>query len=492
MNRSLLLIVCDFLLLSLLALADFEKSGEPIAAERTAPAAEYDPTAEDDEESAIAGLLAAALSAEQSAQEQLERELREARERISTADATLADLETNLAERERDLSRTRTEAEKAAEEARRLAAEKSEIEQAARETAREKERLAGEKEALESKTAELTDRVERLSGRAEADRQELDRKARELARAEAELEKRARALEAEEARRREAEAARLRLAGEVETVRREKELLSSNLESAEKTIEVERREKAELRQQTESLSENVTRLADASSEITEEVRNLRPLTGNEIFRKADANRVTFVFEGTRTGLFSDAPFTEEIPAVVTVIGDQSFLWLHVEQTPFADPDRRRFLKSLDLFIEANGVRFRVPRMGALEADPSLLFLPLTDSIVERLGVETFPASKDPFRFEDLVVVDLPESRFGESGFRVQPDDTGFLEIDNRAFSALFGEFSPSRGDVAFTRAGAFLGIVVRPGEAWQAAPVQTGLRLSFGEEFTRNQLDGLP
>lgn len=499
MNRSLLLIVCDFLLLSLLALADFERSGEPIATERTVPIELDDPSEDRDEESAIASLLSAALSAEQSEQLELEQELQKAQEQISSAERNLSVLEDELRQREEDLSQTRAEAERVsrereelAAEKERLAAEKEEIERTASEVASEKERLLGEKDALEAKTAELTDRVERLSGRAEASQEELNRKAEELARAEAELAERAREIEEAEARQRETEQERQQLAGEVEVVRREKEMLTSSLRTAQETIEVEREEKAALRKQAESLSENVTRLADASTEISEEVRSLRPLTGNEIFMKAEQNRVRFTFEGTRSGIFSDTSFTEEIPAVITRIDGKAFLWLHVGQTPFADPERRKFIQSLNLFIEANGARFRVPRMGSLRAEPSLLFVPLTPSILERLAVDVFAAAKDPFRFEDLVVVDLPESRFGESGFRIQPDRAGFLEVDNKAFSALFGEFSPSPGDIAFTRAGEFLGIVSSRGEAWQASPVQTGQRISFGEEFSRMELEALP
>ncbi len=504
MNRSLLLIVCDFLLLSLLALADFERTGQAVASERTVPATEE---VRDDfeEESAIAGLLAAALSAEQTAQAEIQRELERAREKAEAVAAeqaalreTIREREESLREQEERLARARAEAaesaaeaNEAAKRAERLATEKAAVEKRAETAARERERLAGEKEALERKTSDLTDRVERLSGTAEANQEELRRRSEELERVRAELDARSRRLAEAEQRQREAESARQRLAGEVEAARREKEILTSNLASARETIEAERQERTELRRQTDTLTEGVSRLAEASDEITKEVRGLRPLTANEIFRKVDANRITFVFSGARSGLFGESEFEEKVDAALTRINGRDFLWLHVSRTPFDDPERRRFLVSLDLFIEANGVRFRVPQMGVLAADPRLLFLPLTPETTERLGVEGFEATTDPFRFEDLVVVDLPESRFGDSGFRVRSDASDFVEIDNRAFSALFGEFSPAAGDLAFTRAGEFLGVVVRPGEAWIASDVRSGGRISFGEGFSRAQFGAL-
>ena len=247
-----------------------------------------------------------------------------------------------------------------------------------------------------------------------------------------------------------------------------------------------------MQRQTETLSEGVTRLAETSTEIQEEVRNLRPMTANEIYRTADENRVSLVFRGSRSGLFGATEFEETVDTVLTEIDGRPVLWLHVSQTPFADPDRRRFLESLELFLEAGDRRFRVPRLAVLADDPSLLFLPLSPEIADRLGTEVFPASDDPFRFEDLVVIDLPESRFGDSGFRIRPDRPDFLEVDNRAFSALFGEFSPAPGDLAFTRAGRFLGVVVRGGEAWMADSIPSGGSVPFGEDFDRARLEALP
>ena len=208
------------------------------------------------------------------------------------------------------------------------------------------------------------------------------------------------------------------------------------------------------------------------------------MTANEIFRSAIDNRVTFVFEGTKSGLFSNNPFEETVDTVVTRVNDRAFVWLHVSQTPFADPDRRRFFRGLDLYLEGNGTRFRVPQLGILSADRSVLFLPIPDEFADRLVGKEFAMTESPFRFEDLVVVDLPESRYGETGFRIQPDRPGHIEVDNRIFSSLFGEFSPSAGDLAFTRTGNFLGIVARGGEAWMAGDVESAGKINFGDRFS--------
>lgn len=490
MNRSLLLIVCDFLLLSLLALAEFERSGQPVAggppvAERTEPTTEED-------DSGISELLAAALSAEQTAQSELEAELERARRERSRLEEERSALAANL-EEQRAALRERTEALAAKQtEAERLAAEREAAEERAARIAREREELAARREELSRRADELANRVESLAGEATANEEKLRERTEALRRLEERLEEQSEELAAAERERLDAEAERERLATEVASARREKELLSESLDSARRTIDLEREERSRLQRQTETLSEGVTRLAETSTEIQEEVRNLRPMTANEIYRTADENRVSLVFRGSRSGLFGATEFEETVDTVLTEIDGRPVLWLHVSQTPFADPDRRRFLESLELFLEAGDRRFRVPRLAVLADDPSLLFLPLSPEIADRLGTEVFPASDDPFRFEDLVVIDLPESRFGDSGFRIRPDRPDFLEVDNRAFSALFGEFSPAPGDLAFTRAGRFLGVVVRGGEAWMADSIPSGGSVPFGEDFDRARLEALP
>tara|TARA_R100000027_G_scaffold32582_1_gene23871 strand:- start:10363 stop:11799 length:1437 start_codon:yes stop_codon:yes gene_type:complete len=478
-------------------LANFEDSGQPITTDEELVVVSK--TTEPEQDDAIMDLLATALAAEQSSQDQLRQELEEAMaqrdalesnrselsEELKEKEQAIAEREKMLAEREELLAEARAEAERAARER-----EATEEQAAALEA--ERDRIAAEQQEAAAKAATLAATVEKLSSQANVSAEELQKRNETLARLEAELSDRSRKLAEAERRQSEIETERRRLANEVATAEREKELLSTTLETAQQTISVERQEKEQLRKQTETLTEGVSRLAEASSEITKEVQNLRPMTTNEIYQEVSSNRVEIQFTGTRSGLFGDKEFEETVETALTRINGRPFLWIHISQTPFADADRRKFINSLDVYLQANDARFRVPQFGVLQQDRSLLFLPLSEEIVERLQTKTFTSTDKPFRFEDMVVVDLPDSRYGESSFRIDSKNPGHLEIDSRVFSSLFGEFSPSAGNIAFTRTGDFLGIVTGSGEAWMAEPVKTGGRISFGKDFSRAQLQNLP
>ncbi len=497
MNRSLLLVVCDFLLLSLLALANFEQTGQPVTTEEDS--AVLVEAAESGQDEAMMNLLASALAAEQSSQAELEEKLQRAEaelvamessreelsETLTEKESAIAEREQLLAEREQMLAEVRAQNE-------RIARERAAAEAQASAIQAERDRLATERAQAAAEAEQLASTVEDLASRADTSEAELQKRTEELTRLEAALAERSRELQLAERRQAEIETERQRLANEVATAEREKQLLTSSLDTARETIGLERQEKEQLRQQAETLTEGVSRLAEASTEITEEVRSLRPKSTNEIYREANENRVQLRWEGSRSGLFGDSPFEESVDTVITRIDGRPILWVQLSQTPFADPERRKFIRSLNAYLEAGDTRFRIPQMGILDQDRTLLFLPLTEEIVDRLEVKTFAAAADPFRFEDMVVVDLPESRFGESGFRIDTAKPSHLEVDSRVFSALFGQFSPSAGNLAFTRAGEFLGIVTRPGEAWMVEPVRTGGKIDFGEKFSRGQLGSLP
>lgn len=483
MNRSLLLIVCDFLLLSLLGLVDFEHAGQA----RVDPH-EITVEAESDESSVdpmVMELLEEALTAEKDAQDELEEQLRENREQQEAEARERERLQAELAAREESLSEQSEALARSREEAEAIALAKEEAEAEAR-------RIAAEKEELAARRAQLEEAVRNLEQTVSGSREELENSSAEMKQLRERLEENETKLTKAEREREESRLQAREMETRLQATARERELLASNLDSARQTIELVRQDKQILRRQTDTLTEGVTRLARNSESIQDEVRNLRPQTANEIFNTIRSNEVTIQFSGQKRGLFGGSPIQEELPTVLTRIGDRYYVWIHLSQTPFASPQSRPFIESLSATIRIGDARFRIPKLGILADDARLLYLPVPASAVEDSGLTAFPATQDPFRFEQLVVADPRNSRYGETGFRINPEKKNFLSVDRRVFSSLFGEFSAGPGDLAFTKAGDFLGIVLRSGEAWRAEEVRSSGTLSLGENFNPQSLESLP
>jgi hypothetical protein len=53
-----------------------------------------------------------------------------------------------------------------------------------------------------------------------------------------------------------------------------------------------------------------------------------------------------------------------------------------------------------------------------------------------------------------------DGRYGETPLRIDPTSSSYLKLDNRIVTRLFGEISPKRGDLVFSKSGEVIGILV--------------------------------
>lgn len=50
--------------------------------------------------------------------------------------------------------------------------------------------------------------------------------------------------------------------------------------------------------------------------------------------------------------------------------------------------------------------------------------------------------------------------YGETAFRLAPETPGYVQMERSTFRRLLGEFAPRRGDLAFSKTGEILGLLV--------------------------------
>jgi len=76
-----------------------------------------------------------------------------------------------------------------------------------------------------------------------------------------------------------------------------------------------------------------------------------------------------------------------------------------------------------------------------------------------LGAKVYPVAANPFRFQDAVLVGARESYYGECKFQIDNDTPSYVRMQRERFSALSGKFTPSRGDLVFSKTGELLGVM---------------------------------
>lgn len=416
MNRTLLLILCDFLLLTLLALTRWEQV-EPernrVYVQPQSQEAGESPGPAND----LVDLMRVSLEDERHQREQVASQLESTRQELETRESQLSQTEEERAAIAADLERkteearqieARAEAAARDAEARRLriAQLQRDLEQREQEAARQKEAV----ERLEREGAVARDRIESLNVA-------------------------------------------------VKVAEQEKLLLRENLEAAKTEVATVREEKQVIQQQAGVLAEGVGRLADSSTELTREIRDNRPINANTLFAEFLDNQVAADLESRRSGLLGPVVNNRSVRTILVSDGTNIYALLHASDVPLSyDPP---------IEYEALSGRLRRPAGEAAVGsvayyrhDPRVALIPVDSAMAARLGTRVYSLAADPFKFPEAVLVSNNGLYYGEVEFKLDATTPRYVRMKSRIFTRLFGEFSPSTGDLVFSKTGELLGVMV--------------------------------
>lgn len=412
MNKTLLLIICDFLLLNLLALTRWEK------AEPTRPARTPVPAA-----------VAGAATKEQDLVETMRLSLQDER-------ATRDSLGAELAAREKSLAA--------------LAEEKQHLATSLDSSQRTAQTLAG-KLAASVQDAALT-------------REQMAKLQRELDLRQAEVERQQNQLSSLEKAQLEAREKIEGLSVAVKVAEQEKSLLRQTTTTLQQQVEAERRERQRVQETTVQLAQGVGQLAEKSGELTRELRDHRPLTANTIFQDIRQNRVDVVIQARRTNsFFGPVERTTTAHAVLTTDGAKVYAIFHGDETPFGFNEIIHDWAEISATIVRDSRRLPVSALCFLSLDPRVIALPLDATQAAALGVKIYPVALDPLKFPEALLVNRDGAGYGEIPFKLEANQPVYVRMDDRLFRRVFGDFSPSRGDLVFSQSGELLGLMVSSG-----------------------------
>jgi hypothetical protein len=456
MNRSLLLVICDFLLLSLLALARFD----PLPSE-TAPVDDGGKPALS-AEAELVQILKLSLEAERDVQEELEAALAAEREAAALQGGDLNTTAQKLRESEENLKQEQRRRAELLETQQTLETEKARI-------AQEKISLAEDLTRMREASILERERLRQAQLLLEQQQQELQKTQQAVAAVE--KEKSQLAAEKQEA------LMDLKVA-ETRQVLIEQQLQNSKLE-----IEFERQQREEAQQRAASLSEGVKVLAGTSEEIKEEIKQLQPKTASALFTEYKRNRVTVYFETTFPGIFKDRNRAYEIPTILISDSRRTYAILHTDDTAFDLSSLLPPYDRVDVRVRIGNRDFAADHVEFLKLDPRVMVIPVDGDLAEAEGIKVYPLCLEPFRFSQCVLIDNSQDYFGDSSFEVNPGSAHELKVDRQVINALFGAFSPSRGDLVLAQTGEFLGVVTHQNVAALVDHIASSDTLWVGTAF---------
>ena len=475
MNKALLLIICDFLLISVLAMVDFDTP------EEDAPPPDSTPEIQEGMTADMIELLQLSLESEEAQRADLAAEKAVIEAARQALEAERKDLQENLQDREEDLTQTKEERDQ-------LKAERKRLEREAAELARQQAELAAAKAASE---AQLNASLEATREEREAIAANLKKETQRALALQTELQSRLTALaEAEASVASERERASTlekktqQLSTSLQIVQTEREMLTENLKTARTEVEIARVEKQRAEARAEDLAAGVTQLAEQTEAVQEEMRRAQPVSPNEVFSRYDRNRLTLQFTATLPAFLGTREESTTVEAVLVQDGARTFAVFEGSQGPFGLETLER-LKGVTGNLVIGSRRLEIVEISFLSADPRILAVEVPSRYLKESKLEAFEMADEPFRFPRAILVSNDLGAYGETEFRLRPGGRQSITVNRSLMSQLRGEFQPSRGDYVFARTGQLLGLMVAGdrGVLLSETGIRPAANLSLGTDF---------
>ncbi|HTY86746.1 MAG TPA: hypothetical protein VMB80_04715 [Candidatus Acidoferrum sp.] len=429
MNRSILIVICDFLLLSLLTFsADLSKmigQDEGVVTVK----ADVLSKAPDNNGTELAAVMKQALAEEQNNREQLQLELTRARETARLQQVQF----------DQQLSQYRQLQQKQAE--------------------------------LEKQYAAAAANIQALSQQLQSDSTENSQTREKLAARETELQKQK---------------------GLATTLQQQIELLNNRLQSADAEKRLVSSQVAMMQQQVAAEQAQNARLAESyrllvtnSSALTREIRDGRGLTPNTIFDDFSKNRVQTTINAVRTGMFGvDMSRNKTGETVLVTDGANIYALCHLQDTPLTLGQSGTDWQGITGVLSHNRSQVPIHSLSFHIQDPRVVFMPITKAEATELGCKIFPVSTDPYKFQDAVLVGAQQGYYGQCTFQIDLTTPEYVKLISN--KALYGKFNPTRGDLVFSRVGELMGVMANDTYCLVLHEFAESESLQFGPDL-RNQ-----
>jgi len=397
-NKTLLLILCDFLLLNLLALTRWDKPEVPPP---NTPSAARSVSPQDD----VVAALRLTLEEEKSNREKLARDLASTQDESRSRAAVLDQARTRTTELSERLQKSEQEAARLAQQAQ----AETERNRAALEAAKaEAEMLRQAKEKLRSETDALRSQLTVAEVQAKSAEEKVKLTTATLRQAEEEKKK---------------------------LIEQNQSLSQGVTQLAEKSGQITK----EIREYR-PVAPNALYADYLSRRATVRLMAERPSVQNKRVRRTES-RAILLTDGNRTAAL--VPL-EETPFQ---LGDAESSWESLTGT-LTLPPPSNFPKPLPALESIKG------------SDPRLLLAPVELALIEKNPELAYRIASDPFRFPKALLISPSGKGYGECSFKLEPSFPGYLEMDSRFLNRLQGEYAPEAGDLVLSLNGEFLGVMV--------------------------------
>jgi peptidoglycan hydrolase CwlO-like protein len=475
MNRSVLVIICDFLLISLLSLANFDRTtGEDVG---PAGATAVEVQAVQD----MLEVLQQALAQEQDTRGTLSNQLATTQEDLDARQQELAERNRQIQEAERSLRDSEARL-------RLLAEERARLQQAQEQAQQQVARLETQQQLAETNILTLQEQLQAATSEATVSKATADAIRAELAARRDEVRQLQSQIGGLQQTAFAAQEEKGRLATNLTRVQTEALMFRTQLEQTQEQVASVVEEKQRLQEHATALAKGIDSVAQESQTLAAEIREHRELAPNAIYQAYLDHRLQSSSRATRSGFLGiRAGDSTEASVVLFRDRDQVFVLYHITDTSLPLWGGGGDWQEMTVVLVRGGQSVNLDSLTFVSSDPRLLVATLDAATVARLGVEPFEVSEDPSKFQDAVVVGGKDGYYGEVEFRLVPGLPRYLKMNRRPLGKIFGKFSPSKGDLAYSKSGELLGMMVNSQYCALARSLPPARVVPLGKEIAKHR-----
>ncbi|MCP5007863.1 MAG: hypothetical protein GY941_28595 [Planctomycetes bacterium] len=188
-------------------------------------------------------------------------------------------------------------------------------------------------------------------------------------------------------------------------------------------------------------------------------------SNNELFQRFLDKRCEITLEVKGKGLISPVSYLKKMDVVLVKTQDRTGVLIYYKDSPLHWSNFKKSLETMSLGLLLKGQDSAIPlsSLCALEADPRILFLKLTDPLPASNVL--FDIDTEIYRFDDALLIRGDEGKYGSFKLHLIHGSSNYFQVPSSLKTRLFGSFSPKPGDLVFSRNGKLLGVMVSKSEA---------------------------
>ena len=227
----------------------------------------------------------------------------------------------------------------------------------------------------------------------------------------------------------------------------------------------------------------------------------KPINANMMATLYSQNHVDFATRATRA--FSKPNLTTKTVLIEVMEYDSNtrknlpyvHAITHVKETPLRiAANAIGWKETYGALSKERGATQNLHHVRFLESDPRIIIAPVgpPNSVqVKALGVKPYKLAKKPFKFSKAFIMKKDGRKFGEVIFQMDPKNRGYVKLDKGFIRSIMGEFNPTQGDLVFSQTGELLGIMANSKYCHIIGKVTPAAAVMFGKSDSQKMANTL-